>query len=347
MSENPQRPDAIARRTRTRRASRSLASLAFLLPLAVVASCATNRSATSGGATRGEWVRTETSIARKLGDSTLWRFSFDPKAGKPYFHPVAVGNGPSLTNFKPEDHPWHYALWFSWKYINHVNYWEENRVSGQAAGKTSWSAPVIDARPDGSARITMNVTYTRPTGEVDLTEARLLDVSTPASDGSYTIDWNMQFTAGKDGAVLDRTPMPGEPNGVVNGGYAGLSARLAAAPAVMSIVTTEGPVPLSDFRGDRARPNAAAVAGNFTLDGRDLGGLAMMSDPANIAEHAPWYIIDNRRDFRFICAAILAPAIRTIPANGTFALHYRVALRRSAWTEAALADAIRQWRGHV
>ena len=179
-------------------------------------------------------------LAWKVGDSTRWRFSFDPKAGKPYFHPVAVANGPSLTNFKPEDHPWHYALWFSWKYVNRVNYWEENRVSGQAAGATRWSAPTIDARPDGSARITMRLTYARPTGEVDLTEARVLDVSAPASDGSYTIDWSMRFTAGKDGAVLDRTPMPGEPNGVINGGYAGLSARLAASPATMTVMTHRG-----------------------------------------------------------------------------------------------------------
>ena len=86
----------------------TVASLGFALSLAVVASCATaSGSATSGRAARGEWVRTETSIARKVGDSTLWRFSFDPKAGKPYFHPVAVGTGASLTNFKPEDHPWH------------------------------------------------------------------------------------------------------------------------------------------------------------------------------------------------------------------------------------------------
>src|SRR5688500_19719288 len=41
---------------------------------------------------------------------------------------------------------------------------------------------------------------------------------------------------------LDRTPMPGEPNGAVNGGYAGLSARLAAAPVTMTVMSTEGPV---------------------------------------------------------------------------------------------------------
>jgi len=314
--------------------------LPLMAALAIVGllACATGtRSAASRTASRGAWERTEHALAWKVADSTRWRFSFDPKAGKPYFHPVTVGNGPSLTNFKPEDHPWHYALWFSWKYINHVNYWEENRVSGQAAGATRWSAPTIDARPDGSARITMRLTYARPTGEVDLTEARVLDISAPASDGSYTIDWSMRFTAGKDSAVLDRTPMPGEPNGVINGGYAGLSARLAAAPATMTVMSTEGPV--TEFRGERARPNAAAVAGNFSLDGRDIGGVAILSDPANSGAQAPWYIIDNKRDFRFICAALLAPSPRTIPAGGELALRYRVAIKPTAWTQAELRSA--------
>ena len=330
-----------SRRARPHSRVRRLAPATALALVSVLACASASRSNADAGAARGTWLRTETSLAWKAGDSTLWRFSYDPKAGKPYFHPVSVRNGPSLTNFKPEDHPWHYALWFSWKYINHVNYWEENRVSGQAAGATRWSTPVIDARPDGSARITMRLTYARPTGEVDLTEARVLDVSAPAADGSYTIDWNMKFTAGKEGAELDRTPMPGEPKGVVNGGYAGLSARLAAAPAIMSVMTTEGPV--TEFRGERARPNAAAVAGNFSLGGRDLGGVAILSDPANIAEKAPWYIIDNKRDFRFICAAILAPAVRTIPPNGELALRYRVAIKPTAWTQAELRSAVEQF----
>jgi len=326
---------------------RQHAVLRRLPPMATLAivgllACATGtRSAVSRTASGGAWERSANTLAWKVGDSTRWRFSFDAKAGKPYFHPVTVGNGPSLTNFKPEDHPWHYALWFSWKYINHVNYWEEDRVSGQAAGATRWSTPTIDALPDGSARITMRLTYARPTGEVDLTEARVLDVSAPASDGSYTIDWSMRVTAGKDSAVLDRTPMPGEPNGVINGGYAGLSARLAAAPATMAVMSTEGPV--TEFRGERARPNAAAVAGNFSLDGRDIGGVAILSDRANSGARAPWYIIDNKRDFRFICAAILAPSPRTIPAGGELALRYRVAIKPTAWTQAELRSAAEQF----
>jgi hypothetical protein len=106
----------------------------------------------------------------------------------------------------------------------------------------------------------------------------------------------------------------------------------------MSVMSTEGPV--TEFRGDRARPNAAAVAGNFSLDGRDIGGVAILSDPANIAAQAPWYVIDNKRDFRFICAAILAPAPRTIPDNGELALRYRVAIQPTAWTQAELRTAV-------
>jgi hypothetical protein len=289
---------------------------------------------------RAEWVRDSVSIAWRSNGATLWRFSFDPKSGKPFFNPIALRGNPSLTNFKPEDHPWHYGLWFSWKYINHVNYWEEDRTSGQAAGSTRWSTPVIDARPDGSAKITMNVTYAKSTGEVDMTEARVLTVSAPSSDDSFTIDWDMRFKAGTNGAELDRTAMPGEPNGAVNGGYAGLSVRLA--PLTMSVVSTEGPV--TEFSGSRARPNAAAVAGNFSDGDKQIGGIAILSDAANITEKAPWYIINQERDkFRFICAAVLAPAIRKLPPGGQWNLTYRVAMRPVPWTQEALSGALANW----
>ena len=296
---------------------------------------------------RSAWARDAASLSWKVGDSTVWRFSYDAKSGKPFFDPVALGGGgnPSLTNFKPEDHPWHYGLWFSWKYINGLNYWEEDRASGRAAGGTRWDTPQIDARPDGSATIRMDLTYRNLTGQVALAEERELTVSAPAADGGYTIDWSMRFTAGARGAVLDRTPMPGEPEGAVNGGYAGLSVRLAPSPLAMSVVSNEGPV--AAFESDRARPAALAVAANFARDGHDAGALAILSDPANAGAKAPWYVINAPppRDFRFINASVLAPSPRTLPAGTTWDLRYRVALRRAAWTRQALDSAVRQWGG--
>ena len=267
------------------------------------------------------------------------RASSSAAKGKPFFHPVSVGGGTSLTNFRPEDHPWHYGLWFSWKLINGANYWEENRETGRAQGATRWNPPKIDTRADGSAIIVFEVTYTHPTGRIDLTESRELKVSAPKADGSYFIDWSSRFVAGSEGAVLDRTPMPGEPDGKFNGGYAGLSARLASAPAIVSFVTSDGPV--TEFKTDRARPTVEAIAANVTENGKDVGALAILSAPANTVGRAPWYLVNA--DMRFACAAILSPKILTLPAGGQLKLNYRLAVQPKAWTPEGLKSAYAEW----
>ncbi len=283
-----------------------------------------------------EWRRDETTLAWRSGDQTIWRFSFDPTKGKPFFDPVAVAGGPSLSEFRPADHPHHYALWFAWKYINGSNYWEETATSG----KTRWSDPAIETRPDGSATIKLDVTYVSLAGKLDLSEQRELRVSAPQVDGRYTIDWRARFTAGAEGALLDRTAMPGEPKGQVNGGYAGLSIRLAGAPLVTDFLSTAGPI--TEFVNGRSRPSAPAVAASLSHEGRNVGAVAFFSDPKNAGEAAPWYLI-NQGVMRFMCAAILAPKPRQIPAGGQWSLNYRVAFRPGAWTSATLESAYGEW----
>jgi hypothetical protein len=291
--------------------------------------------------TRADWHRDDVSLAWRAEGKTVWRLSFDPKKGKPFFDPLSVAGTPSLTNFRPEDHPWHYGLWFSWKYINHANYWEEDRQSGRAEGATRWSPPTISTKPDGRATIKFDLTYTHPSGRVDLSEKRELSIAAPSADGSYHIDWRAHFTAGPHAVVLDRTPMPGEPNGAVNGGYAGLALRLAAAPLGIAFISTAGPI--TNFVSDRARPAAPAVACNFTDGPTGVGGIAIFSDPVNAGQNAPWYVINNAQ-FRFACAALLAPQPRALAAGGEFDLRYRIALRRAAWTPAALHAGAANWQ---
>jgi hypothetical protein len=293
----------------------------------------------------GEWQRDAKSLAWVNGTNVFWRFSFDPAKGKPFFHPLAPGANTALTNFKPADHPWHYALWFSWKYINrsndatHVNYWEEDKA-GNAQGKTRWDPPTIETQPDGRATIRLKLRYVNPSGETDLTELRELQVAAPAADGGFSIDWLARFTVGDKDLVLDRTPMPGEPGGAVNGGYAGLSARMVPLPVTMSVVTTTGRV--ERFVSNRARPKAGAVACNFSDGGRDLGSLAFYSEPANTGGDAPWYIIDSRQ-MPFICQALLAPKPRPVPARAEFTLRYRIVVSPKAWTQAALEASQKEW----
>jgi hypothetical protein len=281
---------------------------------------------------RAEWQKDGVSVAWRDGSNVVWRFSFDPSKGKTFFDPLNV-NGRALTNFKPEDHPWHYGLWFSWKYINKANYWEENRQTGKAEGVTRWTTPDIETKSDGSATIKFNVSYIHPSGRVDMTEKRELKVSAVKADGSYSVDWRSDFVAGKEGAILDRTPMPGEPEGKVNGGYAGLGLRMAAPPLTFSVLCSTGAV--ERFVSDRARPLAQALAFNFGNEGRDVGGIAIFSDPANAGENAPWYIV-NSKEMRFACAAILAPKVLTLKPNEELKLRYRIAVQPRAWTVDAL-----------
>jgi hypothetical protein len=114
-------------------------------------------------------------------------------------------------------------------------------------------------------------------------------------------------------------------------------------PVTMSVVTTAGP--MDQFVSNRARPNAAAVACNFSDGAQDIGGLAFFSDPANIGVDAPWYIIDSRQ-MPFICQALLAPKPRSVAAHGEFTLRYRVGVSQKAWTQAGLEAGQKEWLNH-
>ncbi|MFT3868494.1 MAG: PmoA family protein [Nibricoccus sp.] len=278
---------------------------------------------------RAEWQRTETSLAWREKDAVVWKFSFDPKAGKPFFHPLSVGGKSSLTDFKPGDHPWHYGLWFSWKYINRVNYWEEDRTSGRAEGATHWTTPVIETEPDGTAIVRFAVHYVHPSGRVDVSETREIKISAPAKDGSYAIDWHGHFQAGIAGVDLDRTPLPNEPNGQPGGGYAGLSLRLASLPVVFSAVTSHGVI--SEYKQDRSRPTASVVAFNLKKESEFLGGVAIMDDSKNSDHEASWYIA-NSTQMHWACAAVLAPKPLHYEPGAEWDLRYRILLRPAEWT---------------
>ncbi|MDP7497002.1 MAG: PmoA family protein, partial [Roseibacillus sp.] len=68
-----------------------------------------------------DWRKTEASIALVNQDKIVWRLVYDPKKNKSCFHPLSLVDGTVLTELRPADHVWHYAGWFSWKFINGLN----------------------------------------------------------------------------------------------------------------------------------------------------------------------------------------------------------------------------------
>ena len=231
------------------------------------------------------WRKTDDAITLLADGQTVWRFNYGPAESKPNFHPVAVPKGPVLTWDKPADHPWHRALWFSWKFINGVNYWEEDPKTGRAAGKTEWERVAVEAKPDFSARITFDLSYRSTNGLVVVGEHRVIEVSKPDPRGQYDMDWTLTFKAMATDAIFDRTPLPNEPEGKPYGGYAGLSVRLAEHLGDRRALTVEAPVVFSQ---GRYRGKAAALDYSGVIDNRPVG-VAIIDHPRNLNAPSPWY----------------------------------------------------------
>lgn len=283
------------------------------------------------------WQRDPDALALVQNKQVIWQFHYGAKETKPAFHPVALPGGPVLTEFRPTDHPWHRGLWFSWKYINGVNYWEENKQTGVADGKTVQKSVKVDPRRNFSARVEMQLVYEPTNNQPVLTERRVIEISKPDVQGIYTIDWTQDFTAVAD-ALLDRTPLPDEPNGKVFGGYAGLSVRAANAMTAPQISTPQG---TAEFKEGRYRGKAAAMDYSGVLDGREVG-MTILDHPGNLNSPSPWYAI-NSGPMRYFSPAVICYHPQPLKKGEKLKLRYRVIVHPDRWNAERLRAEIQRY----
>lgn len=308
--------------------------------LVVLAACASSCAAPpQAPAVRLQWeLQPDRSLGLRRDGHEAWRFHWGEDRAKTCFHPLALPAGLVLTRDQPADHRWHHGLWFSWKYIDGVNYWEHDAQTGRPAGRTSWRGTTTDRHDDGSARIALQLAYGPQGAAPVLAEERTLTVSAPAADGSFHIDWAACFTALAERVVLDRTPLPGEPRGQPHGGYAGLSLRLADL-ADRGAVTAEGPVAWN--AQDRFRGRSAAFDYHGTLRGAPAG-VAILAHAHNLNAPSPWYAIRSRA-MTFFTPAVLCYGPHTLARGDTFVLRYRVCVHPGAWDVARLRQELQRY----
>jgi gluconolactonase len=275
-----------------------------------------------------KWQQEKDSIAllTAKGES-VWQFNYANKERTPYFHPVGLAGEAPLTWFAPPDHVWHYGLWFAWKYLNGKNYWEFDPKTGRQEGLTKWSNVRVETRDNYSARIELDLVY-HPAEDPTpvLRERRAIEISAPAADGSYNLDWSMMFTAEKQPVLFERTPIPGEPKGVSWGGYAGLSWRFAKDLRDWQVVNADG---VRGMDGHGRKSVGCDFSG--TINGREMG-VAMLDHPQSL--HAPtprFLVMQPEVPFSCLIAAPLFHAGATLEAGQSFNLRYRLAVHRDRW----------------
>ncbi len=274
------------------------------------------------------WHKTGSSVALLRGKTTVWQFNYAPGCGKPYFHPVASLDGAVLTEYRPADHPWHYGLWFSWKYINGVNFWEENRKTHKSQGQLHWGNVKVVTHPDYSAEITMILNYSLKKGAKPvLKEKRSINVSAPDSKGAYSMDWSSTFTACSDSDVkFDRTEVT---KTRAWGGYAGLSIRLNHKGDKWQTITEKGPV--TKWKSNRFRCKGRFMDYSGSFQGH-IAGVAILDNPANLNFPTPWYAIRGKKPpMIFFTPAVICYKPYTLKAGESFTLRYRVIIHSGRW----------------
>ena len=256
------------------------------------------------------WERTDTSLALHNGTNTVWRLVFDPAQPKSYFHPLATLDGGVLTAYRPADHVWHRGLWWSWKFINGLNYWEEDKTSGRSQGVNELVSASVTTNADFSASAELAFSNHPPEKPALLTEVRRLRVSAPDSKGCYRIDWDAEFTAGAEPVKLDRTPPPAE-GGPAWGGYAGLSMRFPPGFKEGAFLTSGGEVAAS----------ASGKPAQWVDFSGAAGGVAIFDAPGNLRHPQPFYL---SQQLPFFQPALLFDKPLELAPGQKVSLRYRV-----------------------
>ena len=263
------------------------------------------------------WITNDTTFGLVENSRIVWQYNFNSRHGKPYFHPIYL-NRNRMTCLSPDDHPWHLGQWFSWKYINGVNYWEYIGESFRSEGITDITNINIKKHPDFSADISLEINYHPFNEAVVLKEKRIIHVSPPGKE-KITMDYSMTFESGANLVELDRTPILGEPDGKSWGGYAGLSIRFNQ--DFMEPDHKSGDGENLDVNGTASDWLYMGFQG---FDGNRVGTAMFISNRSR-REGEAWYLIDqSQQPFYYFSPAYLYLKPLTLHQEAELHLNYRI-----------------------
>jgi len=260
---------------------------------------------------------TETSVALLNHGRMVWEHVHDRKIGKPYMR-IGLIDGTELTrpcpfpeDYPKSDHTWHRALWWSWKAINGINFWEQNQPGTDPVDVE------ITHSDDGSVRIGLTIAYHLPDQPALVNEKRIITVSAPDKKGTYRIDWQATFTpAGEDAVVFNKNS------------YGGMAIRMAAeccgnantGTQAWKFVDNEG---RANFNNQAAR--WAAYLG--TTPNGQPAGVAMFDHPDNPRHPSYW---QSRSQYPYLNPSFTCKEDYTLPAGKSLTLRYRILVHQGA-----------------
>jgi hypothetical protein len=297
---------------------RSLVSFRFaVLVASMIALCAPGQLRAQAGA-KFTWRKQDTSLALLNHGRVVWEHVHDRKVGKPFMR-FGLLDGTELTrpwpfpkDYPRADHVWHRALWWSWKAIDGINYWEKHQTGTEPV------AVEVSHEKDGAAVITLTIAYHRPGEAPVVKEKRVITVTAPDSTGSYLITWQATFTpGGKKDVVFNQNS------------YGGLALRLAAEccgdPAqgrpAWTFLDSEGRT-----NGSNNKTARWVAYRGIAPNGRPAC-VAMFDHPAN-PRHPSWW--QTRDNYPYMNPSLTCKEAYTVAAGAGLTLTYGILVHDGA-----------------
>lgn len=250
---------------------------------------------------------------------------------RPFVHPLRAPDGTVLTCDAPDDHPWHHGLWFTVKFVNGENFWEEYDEYGVLRHD---GAPEVEQHADG-VTVTGRLRWIRPDRETVVIDERRQLGHTELDGGSYRIDVDTTLVPRVD-AVLDRTPF------TTWGGYGGLTLRGSPDWHDTELRLADG----STHEQVHGRPAAWCDLRGAT--GGGTAGVALFDHPANPRHPVPWYASTRAATYgdgwaNFVNAAFLWDEAMQVPAGHALRLRYAVLVHDGRCSAEELERAHARW----
>jgi hypothetical protein len=278
-------------------------------------------------------TRTETGI--EVGG--LWTYEWAARR-RPFVHPVRTPAGHVLTRDAPPDHPWHHALWFTIKFVDGDNFWEEEETYGVLRHQDE---PTVEAHGDGRVTIEGDLHWIRPDREtVAIVEHRRLTHVPIAADG-YAIDWDITLVPEAD-TVLDRTPY------TFWGGYGGLTVRGPGDLDDPRILIADG----TEHQQLTGTPSEWLDLTGTPVTAKNSGeraGFAIFDHPENRRHPVPWYAATKNELYftedwtNFANAAFLWEDPMELAKGEELRIRHRVVVHDGTWTTDRLTGEWSAW----
>jgi hypothetical protein len=254
---------------------------------------------------------------------------------RPFLHPVRTPAGDLVTRDAPDDHPWHHGLWFTIKFVNGDNFWEEYDDYGVLRHD---DPPTVVERVGGSVEVAGELRWIRPDRETIAVHEHRRLTHVPLSDDSYAIDLHTELRPTVD-ATFDRTPF------TTWGGYGGLTLRGPGDWHDTTLLLADG------SRHERVIGEPSPwcdLTGSFGTTGR-RGGVALFDAPSNARFPTPWYASTKADTYgddgwsNFVNAAFLFHEPLSVDADDVLVIDHRVLVHDDVWERDRLERAFQTW----